>query len=107
MNFEDVKTIAANGESDRVEFKSSTGQRTAAVKTVCAMLNGLGGFVIFGFGDKGKIAGQPVAAKTLEGSISASLRRSCANLTNPSRGIPLSPMFSIAPASSNGGAPAR
>lgn len=74
MNFEDVKTIVANGESDRVEFKSSTGQRTAAVKTVCAMLNGLGGFVIFGVGDKGKITGQQVAAKTLE-DISNELRK--------------------------------
>lgn len=74
MNIEDVKTIVAGGESDRVEFKSSTGQRTAAVKTVCAMLNGLGGFVIFGVGDKGKITGQQVAAKTLE-DISNELRK--------------------------------
>ena len=74
MNFEDVKTVVAGGESDRVEFKSSTGQRSSAVKTVCAMLNGLGGFVIFGVSDKGKTTGQQVAAKTLE-DLSNELRK--------------------------------
>lgn len=74
MNFEDVKTIVAGGESDRVEFKGSSGQRTSAAKAVCAMLNGLGGFVIFGVKDKGQIMGQQVVAKTLE-DLSNELRK--------------------------------
>ncbi len=48
MNLSELKALVREGESERVEFKRSTGQRTSAAKTVCAMLNGLGGFVIFG-----------------------------------------------------------
>ena len=66
MNLKELKAIVAKGESDRVEFKRSTGQRTEAVKAVCAMLNGLGGFVLFGVSDKGEIVGQQVTAHTLE-----------------------------------------
>jgi len=74
MNFDDLKALVSKGESDRVEFKRSTGQRTAAAKTVCAMLNGLGGFVIFGVNNKGEITGQQVSAKTLE-ELSNELRK--------------------------------
>lgn len=66
MNLRELKAIVAKGESDRVEFKRSTGQRTEGVKAVCAMLNGLGGFVLFGVSDKGEIVGQQVTAHTLE-----------------------------------------
>jgi len=62
----ELENLIANGESDRLEFKRSTGQRTRAAKTVCAMLNGLGGFVFFGVTDQGKIIGQEVSSKTLE-----------------------------------------
>jgi len=55
VNLDDVKALVRKGESERVEFKRSTGQRTAAAKTVCAMLNGLGGFVIFGVTDRDDI----------------------------------------------------
>lgn len=66
MNLDDLKVLVRKGESDRLELKRSTGQRTAAAKTVCAMLNGLGGFVIFGVRDDGEITGQHVSASTLE-----------------------------------------
>ncbi len=66
MNLDELKELVRGGETERVELKRSTGQRTAAGKTVCAMLNGLGGFVIFGVTDRGEIAGQTVAARTLE-----------------------------------------
>jgi hypothetical protein len=74
VNLDDLKALVRKGESERAEFKRSTGQRTAAAKTVCAMLNGLGGFVVFGVDDKGEIAGQQVATKTLE-ELSNELRR--------------------------------
>ena len=74
MNLADLGKLISGGESDRVEFKRSTGQRTAAAKTVCGMLNGLGGFVLFGVTDKGKLVGQEVSAKTLE-DISRELRK--------------------------------
>ncbi|MCP4574776.1 MAG: AAA family ATPase [Deltaproteobacteria bacterium] len=66
LNLKELESLVKKGESDRLEFKRSTGQRTRAAKTVCAMLNGLGGFVFFGVTDQGKIVGQEVSAKTLE-----------------------------------------
>lgn len=74
MNLKELQNLVADGENERLEFKASTGQRTQAAKTVCALLNGLGGFVVFGVTDKGKIAGQKVSAATLE-SIAAELRK--------------------------------
>jgi ATP-dependent DNA helicase RecG len=60
--------------ADRVEFKETTGQRSDAARTVCAMLNGRGGFLLFGVSDKGTLLGQQVAAHTLE-QVSQELRR--------------------------------
>jgi ATP-dependent DNA helicase RecG len=74
MNLKELKELVASGESDRIEFKSTTGQRTQAMKTVCGMLNGLGGFVFFGVSNKGKLIGQDVTAKTMA-DISVELNR--------------------------------
>ena len=74
MNLAEMRSLVADGESDRVEFKRSTGQRTDAAKTVCAMLNSLGGFVFFGVSDRGEIVGQQVSAHTLE-EVVQELRR--------------------------------
>jgi ATP-dependent DNA helicase RecG len=74
MNLRDLNALIADGESDRVEFKRSTGQRSDAAKTVCAMLNGLGGFVLFGVTEKGEAIGQQLSAHTLE-EIANELRR--------------------------------
>lgn len=74
MNLKDLKAIVAGGESEKVEFKRSTGQRTDASKAVCALANGLGGFVLFGVTDKGEIAGQQVSTHTLE-EVANELRR--------------------------------
>jgi len=45
MNFLELHKLVRQGEGERIEFKRSTGQRSEAMRTVCAMLNGLGGFV--------------------------------------------------------------
>lgn len=74
MNLAELEDLVSGGESERVEFKRSTGQRTEAAKTVCAMLNGSGGIVLFGVGDQGAILGQDLGAHTLE-DISLELRR--------------------------------
>ncbi|MBA3943643.1 MAG: putative DNA binding domain-containing protein [Herpetosiphonaceae bacterium] len=66
MNLQALTSLVAQGESDHLELKKSTGQRSDATKTVCAMLNGLGGFVLFGVADDGMILGQQVAAGTLD-----------------------------------------
>ncbi len=65
MTYEEIAEWARAGESERLEFKATTGQRRAAARTVCAMLNQDGGRVIFGIDDSGRIAGQEVGAGTL------------------------------------------
>lgn len=74
MNLRELKDLISDNESERLEFKRSTGQRTEAAKTVCAMLNGLGGFVLFGVTNQGELIGQQVGTKTLE-DITTELRR--------------------------------
>jgi len=74
MLLEELHKLIAKGESDNLEFKKTTGQRSEAAKTVCALLNCLGGFILFGVSDKGEILGQQVTAKTLE-DISLELKR--------------------------------
>lgn len=66
MNLQELNEIVKLGESEQVEFKASTGQRTDAAKAACAMLNGLGGFIFFGVSNRGDIKGQQVSAGTLE-----------------------------------------
>ncbi len=65
----EIHAIVSGGESDQVEFKASTGQRGNAARTVCGMLNGRGGFVLFGVSDDGKVTGQAVATDTIEGVV--------------------------------------
>ena len=43
MTPEQVTALAATGESETLEFKSTTGTRREAAQTVCAMLNQRGG----------------------------------------------------------------
>lgn len=74
MTREDLIALAAGGESAEVEFKRSTGQRTEGAKTVCAMLNGGGGYVLFGVNDAGGLLGQEVGATTVE-DLAHELRR--------------------------------
>lgn len=74
MDLRELKEIAAGGESKQVEFKRSTGQRLDGIKTACAMLNGGGGYVLFGITDKGEIVGQQVSSRTID-EISNELRR--------------------------------
>lgn len=66
MRLDELQKLISKGESEILEFKKTTGQRTKAAKTVCALLNGLGGFVLFGISNNGEIVGQQVTAKTLE-----------------------------------------
>lgn len=67
MNREDLAGLVRPGESERVEFKRSTGDLKGGMQSACAMLNGsLPGHVLFGVGDDGSIVGQDVSTKTLE-----------------------------------------
>lgn len=66
LSVDEVAAIVATGESETVEFKQSTGARKEAARTLSAMLNGVGGTVLFGVRDDGMIVGQQVTAKSLE-----------------------------------------
>ena len=74
MTLDDLKILMAQGESERLEFKATTGQRTEGAKAVCAMLNGKGGHVLFGVTDQGGVRGQCVTAHTQE-EVDRELRR--------------------------------
>ena len=65
MDVESLQQLVAGGESDRLEFKRTTGELRAAMESLCAFLNGSGGEVLIGVTDSGKILGQQVADSTL------------------------------------------
>ena len=74
MTIDEVKALAECGESETLEYKTSTGTRREAAWTVCAMLNQRGGVVLFGVTPERKVVGQQVGEHTIE-EISAELRR--------------------------------
>lgn len=60
-----LRALVKHGESNVLEFKKSTGQRSLAMQTVCAFLNSdVGGTLLFGVTDAGKIIGQEISDKT-------------------------------------------
>ena len=74
MKLDELISLVAQGESERLEMKRSTGELTTGMRTVCAMLNGLGGFMLFGVGNRGELVGQQVSADTLA-DVANALRR--------------------------------
>ena len=74
MTLDEITALVAAGESETLEFKSTTGTRREAVRTVCAMLNQRGGQVLFGVTPHGAVVGQQVGGRTLE-EVSAELQR--------------------------------
>lgn len=65
MDSESLQELVAGGESDRLEFKRTTGELRPAMESLCAFLNGSGGQVLIGVSDAGQILGQQVADSTL------------------------------------------
>lgn len=74
MTLDQLSAWAAKGDSETQEFKQTTGQRSAAAISVCAMLNTKGGRIIFGVDPKGRVVGQTVTDKTVE-DVSHELRQ--------------------------------
>jgi len=66
MTHEQLQAIVAAGESETLEFKKTTGQRSEAMHDLCAMLNHRGGRVLFGVDPQGQIVGQQVSDRTIE-----------------------------------------
>ena len=74
MTLEKIMLLAQSGESEVLEFKTSTGTRQEATKTICGMLNHRGGHVLFGLSPDGRLVGQQVSERTIE-ELSAELQR--------------------------------
>lgn len=65
MKISQLKALVKRGESEVLEFKTSTGSISTGMQTVCAFLNSdRGGAIIFGVKDDGQIIGQDVSDKT-------------------------------------------
>lgn len=64
MNIEALKELISKGESDTLEFKTSTAKIKSAFQTLSAFLNEKGGMVIIGVKDDGRIVGQEVTDQT-------------------------------------------
>lgn len=64
INFDYIINIASNNEGVDVEFKETTGQLNRGMETLCGMINGRGGIVVFGINNKGNILGQYISDKT-------------------------------------------
>lgn len=64
LSLEYIQQLASGNESVDVEFKETTGQLSRGMETLCGMINGCGGIVVFGVSNKGKIIGQEVGDKT-------------------------------------------
>jgi ATP-dependent DNA helicase RecG len=94
MFLHELNALTSGGESEQVEFKRSTGQRTEAAKTVCAMLNTRGGFVLFGVLDSGEICGQEVTDRTLTDIVHEISRIEPRPLINPDP-LPLDDRHSV------------
>ena len=74
MMLDDIAAMAAGGESETLELKSTTGERREAAKTACAMLNHQGGLIIIGVTPDGQVASQQVGNSSIE-NLSAELQR--------------------------------
>lgn len=74
MKLPELKSLVAAGESERLEFKRTTGEMKEAMQTLCAFLNGTGGVVLFGVRPDGTIEGQEVSDQTLQ-DIAQSVNR--------------------------------
>lgn len=66
MTSEQIAALVADGESETLELKRTTGQRREGAQTVCAMLNHRGGRVLFGVAPDGRLLGQQVSDRTIE-----------------------------------------
>ncbi|MCE2500242.1 MAG: putative DNA binding domain-containing protein [Dehalococcoidia bacterium] len=66
MTRDEIANLVAEGESETLEFKKTTGERAEAAKTACAMLNRRGGVVLIGVTKAGTITGQEVGDGTIE-----------------------------------------
>ena len=85
MTLDHVATLAASGESETLECKTTSGGRREAAGTVCAMLNQRGGHVLFGVTPAGDVVGQQVGAAGCRFRLPVAAQRQ-AGVGGPGRG---------------------
>ncbi|GAK49452.1 hypothetical protein U14_00674 [Candidatus Moduliflexus flocculans] len=66
MDISLMQQMLAQGESETVEFKKSTGVMKEIVETVCAFANTRGGDLLIGVSDNGTVIGQQISDDTLK-----------------------------------------
>lgn len=72
---DELSQLAIRGESETLEFKSSTAELDAGMQTACGMLNtGSPGFLLFGVTDAGEVRGQDIGDQTME-RVANAIRR--------------------------------
>ncbi len=89
MTVEEIATLAASGESEVLEFKETSGTRRQAAMSACAMLNHIGGRILFGVTRDGQPVGQQVGDGTIE-EISAEIQRIDPSVYPPIERVPVS-----------------
>ena len=68
MTLAELQKLVAEskGEWEHLEFKKTTGELHGGMESLCAFLNGVGGKVLFGVTNAGKIQGQDMADATYQ-----------------------------------------
>ena len=68
MTLAELQKLVADskGEWEHLEFKKTTGELHGGMETLCGFLNGVGGKVLFGVTNAGKIHGQDMADATYQ-----------------------------------------
>jgi ATP-dependent DNA helicase RecG len=75
MNSDELFQLVALGESETMEFKSSTAELDAGMHAACGILNtGSAGVLLFGVTDQGEVRGQEIGAQTMERVANATRR---------------------------------
>ncbi len=64
----------SRGEWEQMEFKKTTGELQGGMESLCGFLNGLGGKVLFGVTNAGRVQGQDVTDATLQ-EVANAIRR--------------------------------
>lgn len=64
INLSELKILIERGESNNLEFKTSTSNLKSAFESLCAFLNGNGGIILIGIKNNGQIIGQDVTDNT-------------------------------------------
>ncbi|MEA2082474.1 MAG: putative DNA binding domain-containing protein [Elusimicrobiota bacterium] len=62
----DIKKVISRGESETLEFKKTSSDWKAIIKTISAFGNTRGGNIFIGVSDAGKVSGVQIGRKTIE-----------------------------------------